>query len=433
MKTFFDILYNYIFVIELGFAIGIITFRQKRRSNFVLRLIACLLVVLGASSIWTTEASTTLNVALVILRYVVLFALAVASVYVLFDGSPLSAIFYGTCAYALQHFAYRIGEFAAKLVVANTELAPMWLSLIAESVKIVMVALIYILYALLFASRLNRTESALRKNKMVVLINFFTIIIVTCLSTIFNRFGKNSGEVIWFVCSLYAICGSFVILFSLHVIARNDDLKTENETLERMLQLKSQQYVFSKETIEAINIKCHDMKHKIYRLKDKIATEEINELEQSINIYDLSLATGNNALDIVLTEKGLVCQPQNIRFTCIADGKLLAFMSDVDIYSLFGNAIDNAIAAVKDLPADKRVIDISVKRAMDMCSIHFENWYDGQLLFDENNLPVTTNDDKLNHGFGLKSVKRTVEKYNGYMKISAEDGVFKLNMSFPLK
>lgn len=431
MREFFNIFYNYVFIIELSFAIGILTFRQKRRDKFALRLVLCAVLLFAVSSVWNREASTELNIAFVILRYIVLFGMSVAAIYILFDGSIISTVFYGTCAYALQHIAYRLGDIFSHLIFIGRTEIPMWLHLIGEIIKFVVVIIIYVLYATLLLKKLNQKENALRKNKIVIIVNFFTIIIVTCLSTAFNRFVKEVGDAIWYICSLYAVAGSSAILFSLHVIARNDDLKTENQTLERMLQLKGQQYEFSKETIETINIKCHDMKHKISRLKNKVDAKEISELENSINIYDLSVKTGNNALDIVLTEKGLICQPQNIRFSCIADGGLLSFMSDVDIYSLFGNAIDNAISAVKDLPEDKRVIDISIKEAMGMCSVHFENWYDGELVFN-NDLPLTTQDDKNYHGYGLKSVKRTVEKYNGYMKISAENGVFKLNLSFPL-
>lgn len=60
--------------------------------------------------------------------------------------------------------------------------------------------------------------------------------------------------------------------------------------------------------------------------------------------------TGNETLDIVLTDKLLYCEKNNVTITCIADGKSLSFMSEEDIYSLFGNALDNAVLAVEQLP-----------------------------------------------------------------------------------
>ena len=57
------------------------------------------------------------------------------------------------------------------------------------------------------------------------------------------------------------------------------------------------------------------------------------------------MRTGNEILDTILTEKSLICENSGIHINCVADGSLLAFMNPVDLYTLFGNALDNAIEA----------------------------------------------------------------------------------------
>ncbi len=64
-----------------------------------------------------------------------------------------------------------------------------------------------------------------------------------------------------------------------------------------------------------------------------------------------------------------------------------------------------------------------------MLSVHMENYYEGEITF-ENGLPKTSRDTGY-HGFGVKSMSYIVKKYNGYMNMSAESGVFTLDIVFP--
>ena len=106
-------------------------------------------------------------------------------------------------------------------------------------------------------------------------------------------------------------------------------------------------FVADKENIDLINIKCHDMKHKIRLLTNgkNFSNEERESIDKSITIYDSSLKTGNEALDVILTEKAFICNEKNVKFTCVIDGTLISFINETDIFSLFGNIMDNALNA----------------------------------------------------------------------------------------
>ena len=154
-------------------------------------------------------------------------------------------------------------------------------------------------------------------------------------------------------------------------------------------------------------------------------------MENVISIYDSNVKTENEALDIILTEKSLQCARHNIQLSCIAAGKELSFMANADLYSLFGNLIDNAIEAVKDLPDDKRIISLSVKTVKAFVYITIYNYYKGELKFD-GKMPVTTKPDKINHGFGMKSIQFVCDKYGGEISISTRNNIFTLNMILPV-
>lgn len=114
---------------------------------------------------------------------------------------------------------------------------------------------------------------------------------------------------------------------------------------------------------------------------------------------------------------------------CIADGTLLSALEASDMYSLFGNLLDNAISAVENLPDRSKVIKLSVHELNGFPVIKIANDYEGELVF-EGGLPRTTKENKAYHGFGMKSVKKICEKYNAELRISAEGGIFRLSIVF---
>ena len=104
-----------------------------------------------------------------------------------------------------------------------------------------------------------------------------------------------------------------------------------------MLQNQYQQYKQSRESIELINYKYHDLKHQIAVLRSEQdpgrRNEFLNKMEEEIRQYELQNKTGNKVLDTVLTSKSLYCGKHGITLTTVADGSLLDFMDIMDICS----------------------------------------------------------------------------------------------------
>jgi sensor histidine kinase regulating citrate/malate metabolism len=155
-------------------------------------------------------------------------------------------------------------------------------------------------------------------------------------------------------------------------------------------------------------------------------------MERAISVFESQNKTGNSVLDTVLTGKSLQCGEYNINFTCVADGTLLDFMEALDICSIFGNALDNAIESVKELAdSEKRLIRLAVFSQNDFLMLRIENYYEGNLQF-EDDLPLTTKKDKQMHGYGLKSIRSAAEKYGGTMSIKTDDNWFTINVLIPM-
>lgn len=117
----------------------------------------------------------------------------------------------------------------------------------------------------------------------------------------------------------------------------------------------------------------------------------------------------------------------------MADGSLLSFMNEAEIYSMLGNAIDNAFSAVRELEEENRRIGLTVQKVKNFVTVQVRNRYKGEIVLSGDGLPVTTKSDSENHGFGLKSIRYIVEKYGGRMSVKAQEGEFSLNIIFPVK
>ncbi len=159
-----------------------------------------------------------------------------------------------------------------------------------------------------------------------------------------------------------------------------------------------------------VNRKYHDLKHQIAVLKMESMSEEsykyLDQMEKEIRIYEAQNKTGNKILDTVIMGKQLSCQTEDIHLTAVADGAALNFMDPIDISTLFGNLMDNAIESVSKLAdKEKRLIHLAVARQKDFLRIRVENCYEGTLDY-KNDLPVSTKEDKDYHGYGLKKCEK---------------------------
>ena len=221
------------------------------------------------------------------------------------------------------------------------------------------------------------------------------------------------------------------------VLFQKSAMRQELMTLSLLWQQNKAKYSLAKENIDLINRKCHDLKHQMKALKNMEEREErrlyVSELEHSIQIYNAIVKTGNEALDTILTEKSLYCEANHILVSCVADGSKLDFINPVDLYAIFGNAMDNAIESVQGIgDPGRRLIDVLVYVKRQFLAISVSNPIEGAPLAFEDGLPVTTKDKNGYHGFGLKSIRHTVEKYGGFVTVEAKEGLFSLRILFPL-
>ena len=203
-----------------------------------------------------------------------------------------------------------------------------------------------------------------------------------------------------------------------------------------MLKSQYEQYRNYQDSLDLIQMKYHDLKHQITGLRAESDEEKrkkwIDSMEKEIAAFENISRTGNQVLDTILAAKIFHCRKNHIQITCVADGKLLDHMHVTDICSIFGNALDNAIEHVILIPdPEKRLIHLTVSAQKGFVFIKIENYCEAEISKNEEDLITTTKKDSKNHGFGLKSIRKAVEKYDGSVVFGVQQNWFELKILLP--
>lgn len=393
-----------------------------------LALIAFLVMLMAVTSGWTNAVYIVTMVTVILTLFLTIFQTV---------RDPLKTGFY-----ALKAFIY--GEFSASACwLCYYYLALKWEELQNLPGQIVVMALAYgILFSLFFfvERRLYRRMVDLNLGARELLIVFLTALTIYIVSNLgyLDRNGPFSGSYardVFAIRTLVDLSGTLMI-YAFHSQLIELQVRFENDTLHNIMETQYQAYQLSRESIDMVNQKYHDLKHQIALLKAQTdsgkSREYLRQMERDIQAYEARHQTGHPVLDAMLTSKSLYCQKHGIELKFIADGKLLNFMEDMDISALFGNMLDNAIESVDRLEdPSKRLIRLMIAGENNFLRIRIENYCEERIRF-QNGVPLTTKHDRRYHGFGMKSMQRTVTKYGGSLIASQRDNWFELKILIPM-
>lgn len=255
--------------------------------------------------------------------------------------------------------------------------------------QLLVFALVAAAVYVLFAKRTTYAVQSKTVERRMFWLSVTTLLVVLVLSSARDAYAAESFTLMVVSRLLSVFCCVFLLYIRSEVLEKNQ-LEQEHEELRRLYELEQERYEQSRENIELINIKCHDLKHRVedWEQRDgQVPPEEIREMKRLVGIYASAVKTGN---DTLLTERSLYCEKQGIRLPCMVDGKKLSFMPVEDICALFGNAVENAIEAVSKLERpEERCISFQAWASQGMLVVTNDNYFSGLLEF-ENGLPKTT-------------------------------------------
>lgn len=260
------------------------------------------------------------------------------------------------------------------------------------------------------------------------------IIPISCIFIAYNIFflDNEAGSIrstLSFTLMLFINCFIFEICQKLY---ENMEVEHENAIFAQQLEL------ISKHTEEQNRIfdKQKEFRHNLknYCIGLRVCIEH-NEKEKALDMIDKILAqgeptretivdTGNTLIDALINYKCSVAKKYGIDVvTDVLVPETIPKVGCGDLSIILGNLIDNAIEATKERK-DKKIIDISIGIRRGELVITICNTYEKEPKTDKQGNFVTGKEDYENHGFGIKSVKKAVEKYDGNIIFQIKEGVF---------
>lgn len=391
----------------------------RRREHFWIRLAAGLPVCLALSVAVPNLIAHYMSGLFSMSIFLISFGLCC----LLFANKAADILYCCVCAQLTQNLSYHIENliclpFGEKL---NTYV---WL-LISLTTMVVVYAVCY----LFFSRRKRNSEEINMGGQYVFPIAVITMLFVYTMQYLFQFYEIDR---IWvsrpplIVCCLFGLCLQYGLL------AYKDE-REENVKLEYFLQQANRQYEAARANIDLINMKAHDLKHYIHRVRELSGGgEELREMEDVVRQYEDTVQCGNSTLNVILTEKLYQCRSNAIDFSFMVQGEELDFVTPSDIVSLFSNALENAIECELGIAEKaRRCIALNVFRKGAFLCIHVENYCITSPEL-KNGLPVTTKADKDLHGFGVKSMCYVAEKYDGSLQAGTRENMFVLNILLPV-
>ena len=133
---------------------------------------------------------------------------------------------------------------------------------------------------------------------------------------------------------------------------------------------------------------------------------------------------------MILEQKRALAEQEGIAFTIQAVPIAEWPFNDSETCSLLGNLLDNAVEACKRLDDNiDKWITIKIESQKHLLFLVIENAV-CELPIKKNGRPVSIKQDKMRHGYGLKSVERIVNKHEGMITYQSQDKAFQVKLLF---
>ena len=339
-------------------------------------------------------------------------------------------IWFICCIFLVEAFVYPVSKFIFNnmlLVVIDCQNILRWeVYVIAIAIRIVSLIIIY--------EVLKNFKYKIKANDCAVLSTVFMIGFAALMFSVYNvlNLSKIPHILIFFSLTIFILIFLIVFLYS-----KNTMFLREQEQKDKMqIAQLQQQFAYYQEKLkdeEKVRSVYHDMKNHLLVLQRQINSPEtaemVEKLQSQVAMYEDYEHTGNDILDIILKEKSETAREKHIALSVTADLNGVDFIEPLDVSTIFGNGLDNAIEASEKLPEEQRAILVKAGRVQNFFSVLIEN---SCLQNREYTKQRTTKSDDFLHGFGISNMQKAAEKYDGQLTIKCENEKFTLKILIPI-
>lgn len=274
---------------------------------------------------------------------------------------------------------------------------------------------------------------------MDVIVLLFAIILQFIME-ISPMLQKKSSEYSIYIFGIsigFLIISGLVIYFFGEICLYHEKEK-ENYILSMRNHSLEQQLAYHESATTDLKKIRHDINKNLTTISYLLKQDNVNESVAYINAITKALEMtkpivncGNDIIDAILNYKIVVCKQHNIDFRINVDQVPHLSINPMDLTAILANILDNAIEALDVINAEERYISGKIFCYKNYFSIVVKNPYLNRLIIEDGKIN-THKADKVHHGYGLASIRSSVEKYGGSFKIYAENGIFKAVVMLPI-
>ena len=247
----------------------------------------------------------------------------------------------------------------------------------------------------------------------------------------FDEFYKRS-DTLSSVVIMSMLLGFNVIIYELYIKMSEIFIREKESTVyAQQLEMIAGNTVEQKRIMEEFHEEKHDLINELIVLKNLIckennkeAVENIDEIINSCHLGERISNTGNSTVDAIINFKYAVAREYEIAFklNILIPEEMPVEQKDLGV--VLGNALDNAIEAVKKCEHSEKKIEISMGIKKEACVLVIKNPFENEIKKDRMGEIISNKRDKRRHGYGLKSIKKIADKYQGEAIIDVEKGIF---------
>lgn len=257
---------------------------------------------------------------------------------------------------------------------------------------------------------------------LFIFITIFTLTFIYLFSISYNIL-NNKFKLISFSLTIGLILLNMIVFHYLEYISKTYDLSEQMLYEKQKLELMRCHYLDIKEQNVKTRKMVHDFKNYINTLniaysegKLELAKKINNQFQSYCSSIKLQFFSENEILDIILNEKYKIAQKENIQFKCVIEDLNISWIKEIDIITIFGNLLDNAIEACKSMEKEKnKFIELKLYKVHSMIVLSLKNSCNNTLKLHNNKIVSTK---KEHSGFGISNIKNTLKKYDGEFNIS---------------
>ena len=253
---------------------------------------------------------------------------------------------------------------------------------------------------------------------------------IMCLYLWNNREAADTG-LLFFLLAL-----EFLLFLSLEGTLSFWHRGFENSAELFQREILSHQYEEVKEIYLNMRGWRHDYHNHLQVMKAQISSGQVEEmkayldkLEENLEKVDTYVKSGNLMADAILNSKLSLAEQKGVCVNCKAILPEVLSVEDVDLCVLLGNLLDNALEACEKIPEEQRFLRIYMTVNKSQLYLSIQNSAREELDFNERNYISTK---RGSHGLGMKRVKALTDKYEGFLTLANEPGIFAAEVTLPL-